>query len=111
MPMDRTTYKNKHKSAHYDRLELAVPKGFKQIVQGLASGQEMSVNGYLLHLIQQDQESLYDAMQIADKNREKLFGITGNTKNGYDIVFTDGHCKHCDTKKEVRAYVVEYCGK
>ena len=32
--MDKTEYKNRHKAEHYDRIELAVPKGMKTVIKG-----------------------------------------------------------------------------
>ena len=70
-----TSYKNRHKAAHYDRLELAVPKGMKQIIRDLAADKGMSVNAYLQDLVRRDQDGLFDTMQIAEKNREQISGI------------------------------------
>ncbi len=107
--MNRTDYKNQHKSKHYERIELAVPKGMKQIIRTLASEKGMSVNAYLQHLIRQDQEGLFDTMQIADRNKEQIAGIQGNMHDGYDIIFKDGHTVHARTKKDVRKVIIEYC--
>lgn len=107
--MERTEYKNLHKTEHYDRIELAVPKGMKVIIKNLASDKGLSVNAYIQDLVKKDQEGMFDTMQIADKNREQLSGIQGNAHNGYDVLFKDGHTVHCRTKKEVRAAIIEYC--
>ena len=107
--MNRTDYKNRHKSDHYDRIELAVPKGMKQIIRDLASENHMSVNAYIQDLIRKDQEGLFDTMQIADKNKEMISGIKGNMHNGYDVIFKDGHTVHCRTKKDVRSAIIEHC--
>jgi len=107
--MNRTDYKNRHKSDHYDRIELAVPKGMKQIIQDLASDNHMSVNAYIQDLIRKDQEGLFDTMQIADRNKEMISGIKGNMHNGYDVIFKDGHTVHCRTKKDVRSAIIEHC--
>ena len=103
-----TAYKNQHRSAHYDRIELAVPKGMKQIIMDLARGRHMSVSAYLQDLVRKDQEGMFDTMQIAEKNREKISGIRGNMHDGYDVVFKDGHQCHCKTKREVRAAIIQY---
>ena len=87
----------------------AVPKGMKEIIKGLASDKGMSVNAYIQDLVRKDQCGLFDTMQIAEKNREMLSGITGNMHNGYDIIFKDGHSCHCRTKKDVRSCIIEYC--
>ena len=65
--MNRTDYKNSHKANHYDRIELAVPKGMKQIIKDLAADKEMSINAYLQDLVRKDQEGMFDSMQIAEK--------------------------------------------
>ena len=104
-----TEYKNRHKSEHYERIELAVPKGMKQIIKDLASDRDMSVNAYIQDLIRKDQEGLFDTMQIADKNKEQISGIKGNMHDGYDIVFKDGYTAHCRTKKQVRTAIIEHC--
>ena len=104
-----TSYKNRHKAAHYDRLELAVPKGMKQIIRDLAADKGMSVNAYLQDLVRRDQDGLFDTMQIAGKNREQISGIKGNAHDGYDIIFKDGATFHCRTKREVRFCIVEHC--
>lgn len=103
-----TAYKNQHRSAHYDRIELAVPKGMKQIITDLARGRHMSVSAYLQDLVRKDQEGIFDTMQIAEKNRQQLSGIRGNMHDGYDVVFRDGHQCHCRTKREVRAAIIQY---
>lgn len=103
-----TEYKNQHRSAHYDRIELAVPKGMKQIITDLARDRHMSVSSYLQDLVRKDQEGMFDTMQIAEKNREKISGIRGNLHDGYDVVFKDGHQCHCRTKKEVRSAIIQY---
>ena len=103
-----TAYKNQHRSAHYDRIELAVPKGMKQVIMDLARDRHMSVSSYLQDLVRKDQEGLFDTMQIAEKNRQQLSGIRGNMHDGYDVMFRDGHQCHCRTKREVRAAIIQY---
>ena len=104
-----TEYKNRHKAEHYDRIELAVPKGMKQIIKDLAFDKGMTVNAYLQDLVRKDQEGIFDTMQIAEKNRQQISGIRGNMHDGYDIIFRDGYRCHCRTKKDVRTVIVEHC--
>ena len=52
-----------------------------------------------------------NTMQIAEKNRDMISGITGNMHDGYDIIFKDGHSCHCRTKKDVRSCIIEYCNE
>lgn len=108
MIMNRTEYKNKHRTEHYDRVELAIPKGFKEIIKGLAADKGMSVNSYLVDLIIKDQEGMFDTMQIAEKNRQQILSITGNMHDGYNVLFVDGHQEHCRTKKDVRSTIISY---
>ena len=82
--MNRTEYKNNFGREHYERINLVVRK---------------------------DQCGLFDTMQIAEKNRDMISGITGNMHDGYDIIFKDGHSCHCRTKKDVRSCIIEYCNE
>ena len=93
--MNRTEYKNNFGREHYERINLVVPKGMKDIIKALASSKGMSVNAYMQDLVRKDQCGLFDTMQIAEKNREMISGITGNMHDGYDIIFKDGHSCHC----------------
>ena len=104
--MNRTVYKNQHKIEHYDRIELAVPKGMKEIIKNLAG--DKSINAYLQDLIRKDQEGMFDTMQIAEKNRQQISGIQGNMHDGYDVIFKDGYICHCRTKKDVRSSIISY---
>ena len=98
----------RYKSEHYDRIELAVPRAMKQIITDLARDRHMSVNAYIQDLVRNDQEGMFDTMQIAEKNREKISGIRGNMHDGYDVIFKDGHQCHCKTKREVRSAIIQY---
>lgn len=42
--MNRTEYKNNFGREHYERINLVVPKGMKDIIKALASSKGMSVN-------------------------------------------------------------------
>ena len=102
-------YKTKFNQEHYERIYLMVPKGMKQVIRDLASDKGMSVNAYIQHLVRQDQEGLFDTMQIAEKNREQISGIRGNMHDGYDVVFNDGYEEHCRTKGDVRKCIIRHC--
>ena len=106
--MNRTEYKNNHTATNYDRINLVLPKGMKSIVKILANNKNLSVNAYLVDLIRKDQEGMFDTMQIAEKNREKISGIEGNIHDGYNVIFNDGHTIHCRTKKDVREAIISY---
>lgn len=107
--MNRSEYKKQFYSDHYERIHLAVPKGMKDIIRTLAEEKELSVNAYLQDLVRKDQEGLFDTMQIAERNREQIAGISGNTHDGYDIIFKDGQTIHARTKKDVRSAIIEHC--
>ena len=83
----------------------------KDIIRTLAREKGLSINAYLQYLVRQDQEGLFDTMQIADKNKEMLSGISGNMHDGYDIIFKDGHTVHARTKKDVRKVIIDYCAE
>lgn len=107
--MDRKEYKQAFDKERYERIELKVPKGMKSIIKSLADDKGMSVNAYLQDLVRKDQCGMFDTMQIAEKNREMISGITGNMHDGYEIVFKDGYCCHCRTKKDVRSCIIDHC--
>lgn len=106
--MKKTEYKNKFNEEHYDRIHLAVPNGMKEVFKTLASEKGMSLNAYIIDLMHQDQMGMFDSLQIAEKNKEQIRLLTGNTHDGYDITFKDGHKVHCRTKLEVRKAVISY---
>lgn len=109
--MDRTEYKKQFYNDHYERIHFVVPRGMKAIIKELATEKGMSVNAYLQYLVRQDQEGLFDTMQIADRNKEMISGISGNMHDGYDIIFKDGHKVHAKTKKDVRKVIIDYCSE
>lgn len=106
---NKSIYKNNFRTENYDRIELAVPKGMKEIIKSIAKEKKLSVNAYIQDLIRKDQEGMFDTMQIADKNREMISGIQGNMHDGYDIIFKDGYTAHGRTKKDVRSIIIDYC--
>ena len=55
--MNRTEYRNQFCKDHYDRINLAIPKGERERVKMAASGLGMSVNEYLYALICDDPAS------------------------------------------------------
>ena len=100
--MDRTAYKNQFNSEHYDRINFSVPKGMKQIIKDLAAEKGLSMNKYFLELVRKDQEGMFDNMQLAERNKEKILTIKGNTHDGYDVFLKDGRIFHCRTKLDIR---------
>ena len=49
-----TDYKNKFISEKYDRINLTVPKGTKELIRKHCENNNLSVNGYLYNLIRED---------------------------------------------------------
>ena len=49
-----TDYKNKFISEKYDRINLTVPKGVKELIRKHCEENNLSVNGYLYDLIKED---------------------------------------------------------
>ena len=109
--MNKNKYKQQFYNEHYERIHLAVPKGMKNTIKVLANQKGMSINSYIQDLIRKDQEGFFDTIQVADKNKELISGITGNMHDGYDIIFKDGYKVHCRTKREARSAIIEYCKK
>ena len=79
----------------------------KDIIKTLAADKGMSMNKYFLFLVNKDQEGLFDNMQLAEKSREKILTIKGNTHDGYNVIFKDGRTVHCRTKLEIRKYLAQ----
>lgn len=53
-PRTSAKVKNNWNAQHYDRVALSVPKGYKELIKVRASAQGLSVNSYLLKLIDDD---------------------------------------------------------
>ncbi len=100
--MNRTQYKNRFNAEHYERINFSVPKGMKDVIKDLAAEKGMSMNKYFLELVRKDQEGMFDNMQLAEKNKEKILTIKGNTHDGYDVYLKDGRVFHCRTKLDIR---------
>ena len=68
--MSRTEYKNKFARERYDRLNLVLPKGQKDVLKEQCDKMELSVNEYIRLLIQDDMKS------GTSKLKEKMSGFT-----------------------------------
>lgn len=108
---DRTEYKNKYKKANYDRLDIILPKGYKSLINKKAKENNLSISSYIKLLIEKDYQSIFDRMQISDKNRKFIKTIKGNFKEGYTIEFVNGYTAQCKNKKNAREYISKYCKK
>ena len=102
--MTRTEYKNRFNQDHYERINFSVPKGTKQVIKELAEAKGMSMNKYFLHLVMKDQEGMFDNMQLAERSREQILSMKGNTHDGYDITLKTGETHHFRTKLEIRKF-------
>lgn len=107
--MKRTEYKNQFNREHYDRINIALPKGMKEAFKERAKSKGMSLNAYIVDLMRQDQLGMYDSMQIAEKNKDQIRSITGNAHDGYTITFTDGCVEAARTKLEARKKIISHC--
>ena len=102
--MTKTEYKNQFNKEHYERINFSVPKGTKQVIKDLARDKGMSMNKYFLFLVMKDQEGMFDNMQIAEKNREKILTLKGNSHDGYDLTLKTGQTHHFRNKLEIRKF-------
>ncbi len=102
--MSRTEYKNQFNKEHYERINFSVPKGTKEVIKNLASSKGLSMNKYFLWLVMKDQEGLFDNMQLAEKSREQILTMKGNSHDGYDIILKNGEQHHFRTKLEIRKF-------
>lgn len=50
---------NKYITKHYERINLTVPKGQKEVIKAHAEKQGKSVNGYINDLIQEDMKNTH----------------------------------------------------
>lgn len=131
--MNRTKYKNQHRDTNYDRLELVLPKGQKEILKSECLQMEMTVNEYIRLLIQEDLRSgtsklkekmagfteedhrTLDKWQIAEKYRcmiqdfhcSKEDGYFIRLKEGYINDFTGNRIIHVEKMQEVRKYITK----
>jgi hypothetical protein len=105
--MNRTEYKNKFNKEHYERINISVPKGMKDVIKGLAHDKHLSLNAYILELVRKDQEGIFDTMQLSDFNRNRILTIKGNMHDGYDVFLKDGRTFHCRTKLQIRQYLAQ----
>lgn len=53
-PFDKIAYNNSFIASAYDRINLTVPKGQKDIIKAHAESKGMSVNKYINDLIEKD---------------------------------------------------------
>ena len=61
---------NKYMAANYDRINLTVPKGKKDIIQTHAEAHSESVNGFINRAIQETMERDNDVLGLSESRRE-----------------------------------------
>ena len=61
---------NKYMAANYDRINLTVPKGKKDIIQTHAEAHSESVNGFINRAIQETMERDNDVLGLSEGRRE-----------------------------------------
>ena len=130
--MGRTAYKNQHIKDHYDRINLVVPKGKKDIIRQIAEEMDMSVNEYICTLIFKDiatghsqmqvhkglteeQIEQLDKWQVAAKYRQMIESLSGSMTEGYVIRLKKGFINDVSgsnmivvrTTKEIRQVIVK----
>lgn len=107
--MNRTAYKNHHAKEHYDRFNLVLPKGQKQVLKEQCDLMGMSVNEYIRLLIQEDMRTgtsklkekmsgfseedqrTLDKWQVAEKYRSMIQDFHCSKEDGYFIRLKKGY--------------------
>ncbi len=131
--MNRTEYKNKFYKEHYDRINLALPKGEKERIKNIASLLGMSVNEYLYALIcddlafgesklgkkkqgfREEQRCMLEKWQVPKKYYDMIEDISYSKEEGYFIYLKEGFINditgnrsiYCEKTSEVRKIIVK----
>lgn len=126
--MNRTEYKNQHGREHYDRLNLVLPKGQKELLKNFCEKMDLSVNEYIKLLIEEDtrsgeskliskmigfseeQRQMMDKWQVPEKYRDMIQDLHYSKEDGYFIRLKKGYINdvtgsniiHVDRMKDVR---------
>ena len=126
--MDRNEYKNQFNRDKYDRVNLVLEKGQKEILKEFCSRMDISLNEYIKLLIKQDtrsgtsklmtmmsgfteeQRQTMDKWQIPEKYRDMIQDFHFSKEDGYFIRLKKGYINditgsriiHLDKMKEVR---------
>ncbi len=67
-----TKAKNKYRDKAYDRMELAVPKGLKAIVETAAEERNLSKNAYIVEAIKKNIKETREKKLFWKKNKNHL---------------------------------------
>ena len=129
--MNRTEYKNQFYKEHYDRINLAIPKGEKARIRQAASAMGMSINEYLYALVCNDlasgesklgkkkqefgeeQRRMLEKWQVPKKYYDMIEDMSYSKEEGYFIYLKDGFVNdvtgsrsiHCDKTAEIRRII------
>ena len=121
--MDRITYKNQHTREHYDRINLAFPKGEKDKIKNVCLELGVSMNEYIYTVIRNDlasgtsrmaakkqgiseeQEQMLDKWQIAEKYRKMIESMDIEEINGmnkyYTIILKKGYINDVTGSRQI----------
>lgn len=131
--MNRTEYKNQFYKEHYDRINLALPKGEKERIKNTASVLGMSINAYLYALICDDlvsgesklgkkkqgfgeeQNCMLEKWKIPKKYYNMIEDMSYSKAEGYFIYLKEGFINdvtgsrniYCEKISEVRKIIVK----
>ena len=120
--MNRSKYIDNHRKNNYDRLEVLLPKGQKEVLASVCIGLGISVNEYVRTLIANDLQgnksalltksnisdtvdpSLLNKWQIPKKYRLMIESATYSKENGYFIRLKDGYINSLTNTKIIHVY-------
>lgn len=123
--MNRSKYIDNHRKNNYDRLEVLLPKGQKEVLASVCIGLGMSVNEYVRTLIANDLQgnksalltksnisdtvdpSLLNKWQIPKKYRLMIESATYSKENGYFIRLKDGYINSLTNTKIIHVYKLD----
>lgn len=131
--MNRTEYKNQFYKDHYDRINLAIPKGERERIRKTAEALGMSVNEYIYALICEDtaagqsrlgkkkqgfneeQREMLEKWQVPKKYHDMIEDMSYTKEDGYFIYLKEGYINditgsrsiHCEKTAEVRQVIVK----
>ncbi len=123
--MNRSKYIDNHRKNNYDRLEVLLPKGQKEILTSVCIGFGISVNEYVRTLIANDLQgnksalmtksntsdavdtSLLDKWQIPKKYRLMIECATYSREDGYFIRLKDEYINSLTNTKIIHVYKLD----
>lgn len=131
--MNRTEYKNQFYKEHYDRINLAIPKGERERIRNVAATLGMAVNEYIYALIcddiatgrskfgekkqgfNEEQRQMLEKWQVPRKYHDMIADMSYTKEEGYFIYLKEGYINdetgsrniHCTKTSEVRRIIVK----